>query len=61
MKPSPTWVVPIGNVEARIVITAGVQLTMPAAEMTAMEACQLGHALLDASREAGAIKAKGRR
>jgi hypothetical protein len=62
-----SWIVPlVSGPSARIRLASGhtVQLEMPmpthATTLTAMEAAQLGQALLDASREAGARKARTR-
>jgi hypothetical protein len=71
-----SWTVPIANghdfelvvdgpsvvVQRAVVREDGVRLgTINVDDITSVESCQLGQALLDASREAGAIRAKGRK
>lgn len=74
MKPSIRWLVPIdgetvivriaanGIVEVacdRPTVALGAEATRH--NLTPIEACQLGQALLDASREAGCMRAKRKR
>lgn len=63
----PRWSIPLAAgpvLHLAITETCDVVLSMPGCAavasppMTAVEACQLGQALLDVSREAGAMRAK---
>lgn len=74
---SPTWLVPIAadvspdvrgpytatvHIDGRLRVALGADRPGgPLLVMTPMESAQLGQALLDASREAGARKAKAKR